>query len=286
MEQHNRRPPLLLISAIILIVFGIYLSFEYHKRQQDDEAGNLRIVSLMPSLTQSLYYLDAQKSLVGCTSYCLAAKADDIECVSSVLKPNLEKIATLRPNLVLASGMTPQRDVETLRKLDVRVEQFDSPKSFEQILSEFLRLGEMVGRAERAREIIGQTRAHLRLLALSDTMQTKPKIFFQIGASPIYAVIPGTFMDDYITLCGGTNIARELSSGIVGREFVVSRDPDYIFIVTMGIAAEEQANQWRQFEQMSAVKNDRIYILDSDVACLPTPVTFVQTLEMMREVVR
>lgn len=81
-----------------------------------------RIVTLAPSFTQSIYYLGAQDNLVGCTSYCDVAKDDNKEIVASAIKANIEKIISLKPDLVLASGLTNPKDTELLRKMGIKVE--------------------------------------------------------------------------------------------------------------------------------------------------------------------
>ena len=245
---------------------------------------SLRVISLGPSLTQSIYYLEAQSQLIGCTSYCHSAKGDKKEVVASAVKPNLEKIASLKPDLVLASGFTPVRDIETLRKLCIRVEVFRSPKSFDEICEQFQHLGHLLGCDRKAGEIIHNSRQRVNeIVSISKKRGTNPKVFMQIGASPIFTVIPNTFMDDYIRYNGCSNIASDLTKGTIGRELVVARRPDYIYIVTMGLTGTEEKAEWERFKHIPAVRNNRIFILDSDYACQPTPISFVQTLEIMHK---
>lgn len=247
----------------------------------------LRVISLGPSLTQSIYYMGAQSQLIGCTSYCQSAKADKKEIVASAVKPNLEKIAALKPDLVLASGFTPIRDLETLKKLGIRVEVFRSPKSFDEICEQFQHLGHLLGCDQKAGEIIHNSRQRVNeIVSISKKSGTKPKVFMQIGASPIFTVIPNTFMNDYILFNGCANIASDLTKGTIGRELVVARNPDYIYIVTMGITGTDEKAEWEKFKQISAVRNKKIFILNSDYACQPTPVSFVETLEIMHNQIR
>ncbi|MDD4058388.1 MAG: diphthine--ammonia ligase [Bacteroidales bacterium] len=241
-----------------------------------------KIISLTPSITQSIYYLGAQEFLAGCTSYCHVAKNDGIEVVSSSIKPNLEKIAKLKPDLVLASGMISERDVNTLRRLGIKVEIFNTPKSFKEICIQFKSIGILTGKERIAEDIIQKSKE--RVHRIQDQMKKSGisfSFFIQIGASPIFTVIPDTFMNDYILFSNGINIASSLRSGTVGREFIVSRNPDYIFIVTMGITGEHEEALWREFTNMKAVKQNNIFVLESELACQPTPITFAETLEII-----
>ena len=80
-------------------------------------------------------------------------------------------------------------------------------------------------------------------------------------------------------LSGGINIAAEARSGLYSREKVVAQNPDVIIVVSMGVAANQEKKVWQKFRNLSAVNNDRIYILDPDKVCSPTPPGFVETLK-------
>jgi len=240
-----------------------------------------RIVSLAPSFTQSLYYLEAQDNLIGCTSYCVAAKGDNKEIVSSAVKANVEKIISLKPDLVLASGLTNPKDIELLKKFGIKVEIIHSPQSFREICNQFIHMAGLVGKTEKANRLIEESEQTIKKITERNKQKTKRKMFFQIGANPLFAVTPNTFMDDYMTLLGIENISKNLAQGAVSREFVIAHNPDYIFIATMGIVGEEELKTWKRYSSLKATRNNQIYIIDSDIACQPTPITFVQTMELM-----
>lgn len=242
-----------------------------------------RIVSLAPSITQSIYYVGAKERLIGCTSYCKIPASEGIQVVASAVKPNVEKIASLKPDLVLTANFTSIKDIEALRKLGIEVVVLSSPKSFEEICSQFVRVGTLLGHAKEAERIVSESKAKVKAIGQRIPKSRKPNLFFQIGASPLFTVVPGNFMCDYARYSGGTNIAADLKNGRVGREFVVARNPDYIFIVTMGILGEQERKAWYKFENMKATQARHIFVLDSNVACLPTPITFVNTLEIITQ---
>ncbi|PKP42259.1 MAG: hypothetical protein CVT93_05010 [Bacteroidetes bacterium HGW-Bacteroidetes-10] len=264
---------------LIIVLFTV-LFVQISNLELSAEDKYNRIVSLSPSITQSLYYLGVQDKIFGCTSYCQMAISDGKEIVSSAIKPNLEKIAAIKPDLVIASGFIQDRDIRTLRSLGIKVKIINTPKSFEEICEQFESLGELTGKIDKAREIVSKSRTRIRIIQKKRETQTyKPNIFIQIGASPVFTVIPGTFMNDYITFCGGNNIASNLKSGAVGTEFILSKDPDFIFVVTMGIAGNEEIKKWEMFKSLKAVKSKKIFVLESDIACQPTPLSFAETLE-------
>jgi iron complex transport system substrate-binding protein len=88
-------------------------------------------------------------------------------------------------------------------------------------------------------------------------------------------------MNDYILFANAVNVAEDLTKGTVSRETVITRNPDYIFIVTMGIIGEKEKKIWESFKGLNAVKNNKIFIIDSDLACTPTPQTFLKTMKII-----
>jgi iron complex transport system substrate-binding protein len=240
-----------------------------------------RIVSLVPWMTKSLYLMGEQGRLVGCTSYCPVEATDKIPIVASAVNVNLEKTLILKPDLVFASSLIKPETIENLKKMGIKVEYMPYPKSFEEICTNFIRLGELVGQGDKAKSIVLQQKERLAKFKAGIPAGKNPKIFIQIGAKPLFCAVPNTFMDDFIRFAGGKNVAAELKKGSVTREYVLKQDPDIIFIVTMGIVAEDERETWLKYPSLSASKSKRVFILEADKTCSPTPVLFVDALEEM-----
>ena len=240
-----------------------------------------RIVSLVPWMTKSLYLMGEQGRLVGCTSYCPVEATDKIPIVASAVNVSIEKTLILKPDLIIASSLIKPETIDNLKKLNLRVKYMPYPKSFEEICIDFIWLGELVGQGTKARTIVSLQKERLAKLKASIPSGQNPKIFIQIGAKPLFCATPNTFMDDFIGFSGGLNIASELRTGNITREYVLKQNPDIIFIVTMGMVAEEERDTWLKYPSLSASKNKRIFILDSNKTCSPTPILFVDALDEM-----
>jgi len=239
-----------------------------------------RIVSLSPFITESLYILGVQDRIVGSTIYDRTPGASVRAKVGSITDVNIEKILSLHPDLVLATDLTPSQEIKRLRELGLRVEVFSFWKSFNTLCSEFLRLGRVVGREKRALRIVKAVKRQVK--AIHDKVKNlpKPKVIVEIGVNPLWVAPKRSFINDYIVLAGGKNVGP-LVSGHTTREEVIKWNPDVIIISNMGFAAEEELKRWEKFPMISAVKNHRIYIIDSDDLCSPTPPRFVQTLKVI-----
>lgn len=241
-----------------------------------------RIISLGPAKTEELYLLGAGDKVVGVTTYCIRPEdAKKKQHIGTVTQIDMEKIIALRPSIVIATPLLDKRQLEKLKGLGINVISFPLAKSFSDICKQFLELGRIVGEEKRAEKIILEAQA--RVSKLGETVKNIPKtsVFIQIGARPLYTMAKDSFINDYIELAGGINIAGERNSRLFSREEVLKKDPDIILIVTMGIAGEREKKIWERFKQLKAVRNNRFYILDSYKMCSPTPVSFVEMLEEM-----
>lgn len=240
-----------------------------------------RIVSLVPWVTKSLYLMGEQSRLVGCTDFCPVEAKDHIPVVANAMNVNLEKTLMLKPDLVIASSLVRPETIDNLKKLGLKVVTQPYPNSFEEICERFVQIGALVGQEAKAKAIVDQQRERLARLEKQVPAGKKPNVFIQIGAKPLFCAVPNTFMEDFIRFSGGQNIAEALKMGSVTREYVLKQNPDVIFIVTMGIVADEEKKTWESYGSMSASKSKRIFILDADKTCSPTPILFVDALEEM-----
>jgi iron complex transport system substrate-binding protein len=241
-----------------------------------------RIISLGPSITEELYLLGVEDRLIGCTVYCKKPKeAESKEKIGTVVEVNIEKIVSLKPDLVLATSLSDPKVIEKLRRLGIKVISFSSPENFPQICEQFLELGKITGREKVAEELVEQAKQKVENIKKKVNDLPKPKVFIQVGAKPLFTVTGDSFVNDFIEFAGGVNIAQNLNMGLYSREKVLKNNPDVIIIVTMGIVGEHEKKIWQKYRTLKAVKNNRIFIMDSYKLCSPTPVSFVDTLEKM-----
>jgi len=240
---------------------------------------------LGPAITEELYILGAGARIVGNTVYCKRPiDAQNKEKVGTITKINIEKIVSLKPDLVLAISLTDVKAKEKLENLGLRVVSFPYARNFLELCDEFQKLGEIVGREKEARDIIAKANDRVGAIRKKAVGLSRAKVFIQIGARPLYTVTKDSFLNDFIELAGGTNIASNAKSGLYSREMALKQNPDVIIIATMGIIGEGEKKNWERFKVLKAVENRRIYIIDSYKFCSPTPISFIEGLEEMFEI--
>ncbi len=244
-----------------------------------------RIVSLGPLNTENVYLLGAGDRLVGNTSYCVRPEAaKEKEKIGSVMQVSIEKILSLQPDLVLATGLTQPRQLKKLRDLGLRVVQVKQPASFAEICTEFLRLGQLLGLEKRAESVVRRARKEVAAITSEVAGLPRRKVFLQVGARPLFGSVKSSFTHDYIVLGGGVNVIADQSVGTSSYEKILARNPDVIIIAIMGSesgTAAREREKWERFQVINAVRNNRIYSINPDVVCSPSPETFARTLALI-----
>lgn len=239
-----------------------------------------RIISLGPAITEELYLLGAGSKIVGVTTYCTRPReAQKKQKVGTVMQINVEKIVSLRPGVVIATPLTDKLQLEKLKRLGVNVISFPQAKNFSSICDKFIELGRIVGEEKRAEKIVKKSKIKVNKITNRVKYFPRLSVFIQLGTKPIYTITKDSFINDYIELAGGKSIVSGRDYGLYSREEVIKEDPSVIIITAMGIAGENEKRMWERFGQLKAVRNKRIYIIDSYKFCSPTPVSFAQMLE-------
>ncbi len=235
-----------------------------------------RIVSLAPNITEILFNLGLDEEIVGVSIHCnFPEKAKNRVQVGSYISLDFEKIISLNPDLIIATGAGNTRDmVDRLEKLGFKTYVI-FPKNFDDILQSIGHIGQVTNREAQARVIIeGMRKRKQRVVELTRGLSL-PKVFIQIGEAPMVTVGKGSFADDLIRIAGGENIAgreKELYPRF-GMEEILKRSPEVIIISSMNPKGDYQKilREWTRWKTIPAVKNGRIHLVDSDLLDRPSP---------------
>jgi len=271
------------VKKSIALIFCILLFIPSAAVYAADDSSD-RIISLGPFITESLYLLGAGERIIGVTTYCIRPlEAQDKEKIGTVTGISTEKVISLKPDIVLATSLSDRRAVEKLKRLGIKVIKFPLAKNFRELSGHFIKLGKITDTQKQALEILKKAQERIDAVQLRISGLPKPKVFIQVGAKPLFTVTEDSFVNDLIKLGGGINIAANAKTGFYSREKVIKQNPDVIIIMTMGIVGEDEKRVWKKFKTINAVKNNRIYIMDSYKIGSPTPLTFAETVEELSE---
>jgi ABC-type Fe3+-hydroxamate transport system substrate-binding protein len=244
------------------------------------------VISLVPSVTETLFALGVGGRLVGRTRYCVSPEPEvrDIERVGGTKDPDLKRIMELAPGLVLANKEENRReDIDALRQagLTVHVAQPTTVEEglayvstcgrifeCEQVADAIVRDGvrELVAARDRAEQLSEQN-SHRR----NPRPESRPGVVAFVWKDPWMAVGAETYMGDMIESLGG----RHLLSGVEGRypevtpEQVMALNPDILLFPDEPFPFKpEHLEFWReQTPLLTAVREDRLRICDGQDMC-------------------
>jgi iron complex transport system substrate-binding protein len=248
-----------------------------------------RIIPLAPSLTEILYYLGLGDNVAGVTEYSYyPPEAKEKPSVGSYVDPNIEKIISLYPDLVIGTrdGNLPN-SVYLLDQARIPV-YVVNPRNVMDSLSTIEEIGNLCGVSDMAHQLVDTLKKRLEAVQDAVASGKRPVVFIQINRSPIMTVNKNTFLNDLIRLAGGTNMTADepITYPRISIEEVIRKKPDIIIISTMDMeaAGEKAREDWMKWKSIPAVKNNQVYLIDSDTINRPSQ-RIVEGLEAMARLI-
>ncbi|NWF56077.1 MAG: cobalamin-binding protein [Syntrophaceae bacterium] len=281
----------LLVTLLVPLLFvseGLALSATF-----TDEVGRTvevngaprRIVSVAPNVTEILFAMGLEDRLVGVSTYCqYPPDALQKEKIGGYINPSLEKIVALRPDLVVGIAEGDLKTfVDKLASLNVPV-YITNPRDALEVMTSIQKIGEVTFAPEPARRIVRSMEERVRRVQDRVQGRPRPRVLHILDFNPLISAGKGTFVDDLIRLGGGRNVA-EAAVGKYPRfsmEEILLQDPEVILLASMksGDPLVKQRRWWQRWKTISAVKQGRIYVLDSDLIHRPSP-RMVEGLEQV-----
>jgi len=244
-----------------------------------------RVISLAPSITEIIYALEQANRLKGVTRYSdFPIEATKLPKIGSYVRLDLERIVALNPDLCIAiKDGNPKEIIDRLESLKIPV-YVVNPRNLNTVLATVTEIGRILNAADKAEALL--TLLHNRIqrvktLISDDTY--RPGVFFQIGISPIVSVGTDTFLHELIELAGGKNLADgKTPYPRFSREQVLALAPEIFIVTSMARQAvfEQVKAEWRRWPSMTAVRNERIFLVDSNLFDRPSP-RLVDGLELL-----
>jgi iron complex transport system substrate-binding protein len=225
-------------------------------------AASMRIVSLAPSVTETLFALGAGAEVVGVSQYCdYPPQALALPRVGSFLTPNLEAIIALRPTLVV--GLELSSDVRQIRALNSMGYPvlLVSDDSLQEIETSIEKVGARIDRRNDADRLVARIQA--QIAAIQERLASvKPvRALMLVGHQPIVAVGSGTYLDELLRIARADNIAAAVGEQWphLSMEFVIAMRPEVILDGAMGSDLASSDDFWEKYPTIPAVRDHRVY---------------------------
>ena len=231
-----------------------------------DSSGTLRVVSLGPNITETIFALGKGDLLVGRTDYCdYPPEALSIQSIGSIQEPNTELIIALEPDLVIASTHGSKAAGNLLQQAGIDVRFYYAPEEFEGLYDIIGKIGADLGAEDSAEKLITELEGRYNALAAGvKMMDSHPDVYYVVGFGEGGDWTAGgdTFIGKMIESAGGNNIAADISGWSFSLEVLLERDPQ-IIIVPLGM--KESFCGYGVYSQLTAVQDGRVFELDEDI---------------------
>ncbi|MBV7504660.1 ABC transporter substrate-binding protein [Bacillus sp. sid0103] len=231
-----------------------------------------KIVSLIPSNTEIAFALGLDQEVVGVSDFDNYPEAATKKEKIGGQEINLEKIISLKPDLVLAhasSAHNSEAGLQQLKDAGIAVLVVNDAQNFDQIYDSIDMIGKATGETVKAEEMITAMKDKLAdIKAKAQKIKDKKKVFVEVSPAPeIYTPGKNTFMDQMLSLINAENIANDQEGWIkIDQEAMIKRNPDVI-VTTYGYYVKNPKDQVlsrKGWESVSAVKNKNVVDVDSD----------------------
>jgi iron complex transport system substrate-binding protein len=250
-----------------------------------DQKRPSTIVSLSPTATEMLFAIGAGKQVEAVddqSDYPTRAPRTDL----SGLNPNVEAIASYRPDLVVLSDNTVE---DALKQLDIRVLVQPAAEKLNDSYAQIRALGKATGHQAQANRVIDRMKSRIdELKADVPDRSKKPTAYYELD-DMYFSVTSKTFIGQVMSLAGLANIADKAegaSSGYpqLSAEYIISASPDYILLADTeccGQSAETVAAR-PGWSEITAVRDGQVVPLEDDIASRWGP----RVVDLLRTIVR
>ena len=231
-----------------------------------------RVVSLNPSLTQTLLALGAEDALVGVDAWSarVEPRVRDLPRVGGLFNPSLEAIVALEPSFVALVPSAEQRALrERLESLDVEVLALAN-HTLPEVLDSIEALGARVGRGEAAQTRVAEIRAAWEAAERRAGAQARVRAVLVLQRDPLYVVGGGSYLDAMLHAAGAENAASGFEDAYpsVSVEWLIAAAPALILDAADPPAGA--AEHWARWPSLPAVANGSVRLVDPRVT-LPGP---------------
>ena len=236
-----------------------------------------RIVSLAPSVTETLFAIGAGEQLVGICTFCdFPREVERIDRIGAYINPNVEAIVAKRPDVVIGVPPNSPEAIAALQRLGLRtiVVRVDTIAEIEAAIRT---IAQEAGREAQGEKLLADM--NQRMAAVRKRLEGAPlrRVLMVVGQTPLIAVGSGIFLDELINQAHGVNIAGSAKQPWphLSLEVAIAKQPEVIIDGSMGSEEKQDPEQrlgiWKNFPTVPAVRDGRLHSRLSFAILRPGP---------------
>lgn len=206
--------------------------FKDNKNTYTIEKEPEKIISMAPDITETIFRLGAGEKIVGRTKFCNYPKdTEKIVAIGSMFEPDLEKIVSLKPDLVMAATHFKEEHLKKLEEGKISTFAKATPNSIEECYSNILTIGNIVNKNAEARALVSTMREKVNYSKMLTKNLEKPSVYYVVGIgdSGEYTYGGDTFFNDLILASGSKNAAGDVKGFKFSIEQLIKANPEYLF---------------------------------------------------------
>ena len=277
---------------LALLIISMFIISCAKKNDENAKKGENkkynRIVVLDPAIVEMIYMLGAEDKIVGVANLERSKvwpeeKVAKLESVGTFIKPSLEKIIALKPDLVITSALTDDNLNNGLKSNNIESKRIQA-NSIEEIFTNFLEVAKMLGKENEANKIIAEKKVKLEEIKKIATGNKKG--LFVMSASPLMVFGNDNLPNDIMKLLNIKNIAENQKgrNPIVTPEFIIKENPDIIITLLPNPSQIVATNP--QLKNVNAIKNSKFIVVNSSQILRGSPRTIDQIEEIAKAVAK
>src|SRR6185369_8689909 len=232
------------------------------------------VISLAPNLTEIVFAVGGGGQLVGRTSYCdFPAEAKSVAEVGDTLHPSLERIISLKPQVVLISTAS-QLEVFTQQLQSQNIAAFiTDPRDLEGVFRSIEQIGEILGKKEQAATLVQTLRQRTGAVEQAVKQREPVRVFYQLSGEPLYTAGRDSFTTDLMRRAGAISVTADVPGAWprYSAESALAAKPDAIILATGGSMGSANSTVVEALRQSPAVLQGRVYKINDDHLTRPGP---------------
>ncbi len=250
------------IGCAVLIVITCIV---HNRCERPAPHPGFKIVSLSPAMTENIFALGAAHDLVGVTTFCdYPEEAKKIYEIGDFSNPSLERIISLKPDLVIVNLPEQTRIKKELEKLEINI-FISSPRTLDDIYNEIIKIGRIVKKQQAADSLVNYMKMHISTVDRS----SKKRVYIELSPRPLVTIGARSFLNELLEMAGAENIFADLGKAypVVPQEEVIKRNPDVIIVLH-----PEDIRDRLGWRTITAISNNKVYTtLNQDHLMRPGP---------------
>lgn len=262
------------------LLFGLVFSLTSYALALADEVPS-RIVTIAPNAAEVICGLGECERIVGVDKFCVhPPELKSRPTVGGLFDPDLERIVSLRPDLVIIRGKSESLE-QLCRDLSIRI-YYDPTERLADIERTTIELGKILKKEDAAKRLVDDFQAKIKEIQERVRDRPRPRVLLTVSRRPdevanILTTGKGTFLDDMITIAGGVNVFGDVDAPWpqVSMESIVAKQPEVIIELMPGVEInegrrKELVEQWGSVGEMPVNKLNRVQLINDEHALIPS----------------